>query len=282
MGNLKGKLLLLVLGLCLQAVGCATTSKPVTRGAIPSPEARRSGGFGWFKKSDKKKPIPPRVLIALGKLREDQTQAPKLTTLEKEGLLADAQKAYSQALEQTPDNVEGYLGLGRVHAKLQEYPRAFEMYKEALKKHPQNAKVWYDYGMTNCRAKNFDLAISCFRKAEKANPNDRSITATLGHCLARAGRASEALDVLIRIQGPAQAHYNVARMLKHTHRYEEAKQHAILALRHDRQMSEAQALLATLNNESPQPNHLFRQEATSNNATFPIPPHSLQLGQPGA
>ncbi len=269
---------LLVLGLCLGSIGCTSMQKTVTRGATPSPESHRPGALSLFGKSKQgKKPVPPKVLVALGKLREDQSMAPRLHRSARESLLTDALKAYQRALEQSPSNVEGYLGVARIYAKFKEYPKAFEVYKIALEKHPNNAKVWFEYGMVNGRAKNFDLAIMCFRKAEKLNPTERDITRTLGHCLARAGRVSEAVVVFSRVDGKAVAHFNVARMLQHIHRIEEAKQHARMALRYDGQLNEARELLTSLERADQQ-----RQPTTYGSATLPVPPDSLRLGQPGA
>lgn len=68
----------------------------------------------------------------------------------------------------------------------------------------------------------------------------------LGMCLARAGQTDEALLVLMRVEGEAQAHYTVARMMHHMKQDEASKKYARQALVADPKLEGARQLLAEL------------------------------------
>src|SRR5205823_192973 len=53
--------------------------------------------------------------------------------------------------------------------------------------------------------------------------------------------------------GPAKAHYNLARVLRHMNQNELARQHTVLALEQDPHLTVARALLAEMDGRAPLP-----------------------------
>jgi hypothetical protein len=68
----------------------------------------------------------------------------------------------------------------------------------------------------------------------------------LGFVLARAGRYDEGFAVLCRHNSEAQAHYDLARMLKYMNQPELARARALLALEKDPSLAVAKTFLAEL------------------------------------
>lgn len=256
--------LLVALGLVASAAGCRSSKCQVPCGpclgpsvsAKPAPEAikpapaRDAGmlppalpapaGGG----SAKKPSAATKTAEAL--YFERAALAAKVDPAQRPKMLDRARMTYLEALKLDADHLPAYAGLARVYVHLDIPDRARETYEQALKRVPGDAAVWADLGMLHCRQKNWPAAIEYLKKAHELNAESRPIAQNLGFCLARAGRTEESLAVLSRVMSVAQAHYNVARMLIHLQRDQEARPYLHVALQRDPNLQGAAQLLARI------------------------------------
>jgi tetratricopeptide (TPR) repeat protein len=190
-------------------------------------------------------PKPP-TLVALGQFREEQAGDASRSPREQELLRDEARKAYQHAIQGDPDYLPAHQALGRLYVGQKDYERAEGVYRKALEGHPRHAPFWYELGMCRCRQKQWDSAVECLRKAVELEPESRLYVNTLGYCLARAGRYEESLACFQQVTTPAQAHYNLARMLLHLEEVQLARQHLASAVQADADLAGARELLAQL------------------------------------
>jgi tetratricopeptide (TPR) repeat protein len=234
------KLLLLAAGLALSTTGCITQqTNPVTGETI----TKVWTPLTLFQKEPKRVP-KAETCVTAAKTLEQQAEVPQLTRDQKEDKLDQARKAYQQALEIDPRHTQALAGLARVYMQLKDVDRAMSTYEKALKDDPKNGELWFEQAKCHVRQKKFDQAIDGFRKAHEAKPENRTYARHLGLCLARSNRSQEAVQVLAKLHGEAQAHYEVALMLKHLDQTEQARHHTQLALQRDPMLVAAQHLLA--------------------------------------
>jgi Tfp pilus assembly protein PilF len=184
--------------------------------------------------------------VAAGSLAEKTAEDPKRGPADRENMLEQARKAYQQAIATEPDYLPAYQGLARLYIKLGDHDHAVATLQKVLQTHPKEAPLWFDLGMCYSRHKQWEPALDCLRKAVDLDPESRPYINTLGFCLARAGKLDESLACFQKIGGPAQAHYNLARMLHHLGQDEPSKQHLQLALQADPKLDAARQLLSHL------------------------------------
>jgi tetratricopeptide (TPR) repeat protein len=241
------KWLPLAAGLVLGVTGCVTEQQDFnnkTRITVWTP-------WSMFQKESKREPQVETCLKA-GEVLETQAETDKLDATAREEILERARKAYQQALEYDANNVGALAGLARIHASLHEFDRAQAAYDKALKLHPKDAQVLAEVGLFYFRQKQYDQAADSYRKAMEANPNERAYAKHLSLNLALAGREHDCVEVLTKLYGPAQAHFDYALLaLKALNQPDAARHHLQQVLRHaapsDKSFLAAQLLLAQLN-----------------------------------
>lgn len=190
----------------------------------------------------------PKTEIAFGELKEVEadSEAGKKEPEIQARLRDEARLAYQHAIKIDPNNVDAYRHLGRLYAKMGDCERAFETYKKAMAKHPKDATLWYEVGLCHHRRKDLAESVKCFNKALELDPENRIYHKKLGFTLAWMGQIDQGLAHLARAQGAALAHCNIARVLIEREDRHGAHQHVTIALRENRELPEAQALLAWL------------------------------------
>jgi hypothetical protein len=120
------------------------------------------------------------------------------------------------------------------------------------------------------------------QKACELNPGNKVYMKTLGYALARAGRFQESLGILVRIDGEAKAHYDLARMMKHLNEPESAKQLALMALSKDANLQGPREMLAEMETPTQQPGAVqtvsYQEVQPPVATTTPVP--AVQEGTP--
>jgi Tfp pilus assembly protein PilF len=243
--------LVLALGLTTGLLGCAPhgpiplVSSDTKAPPAPPPVAPPAPEPEPVSDSKPHKPHAA-TYVAAGKLSEKNAEDPKRSTPEREGLLDQARQAYQLALTAEPDYLPAHQALAHLYLKMGDQEHAVATLRKALQAQPKGAPLWFELGMCYSRAKQWEPGLDCLRKAVDLEPENRAYVNALGYCLARAGKVDESLACFQKIVGPAQAHYNLARMLHHLGRDDLSKQHLQLALRADPQLAAARQLLAQL------------------------------------
>ena len=192
----------------------------------------------------------PTTEIAFGQLKETDADTAKANPEAQARLRDEARQAYQHALKIDANNLDAYRHLGRLYVKMADCDRALETYKKALAKHPRDAQLWYDMGMCQQRRKDLAESVRCFNKALELDPENRDYHKKLGFTLAWMGQIDAGLAHLTRAQGAALAHCNIARVLVERNDRQGAHRHVMIALRENRELPEAQGLLAWLEGPS--------------------------------
>jgi tetratricopeptide (TPR) repeat protein len=235
------------LGLLAGLAGCTPQG---TSSLLPSDAGASAPVAAAPKENGPKRQPKPATCLAAGRLREQEASDPKRTPAERERMLDQARAAYQQALDTDPNFIPAWEALGRLYLTMEQPDRATETLKKGLEKHPQESSLWYALGMCHSRQHQWDPAIEDLRKAQELDPESRPYAHALGFCLARAGRYDESLACFQKIESPAQASYNLARMLHHLKKDDLCRRYVELALQADPQMEPARQLLAQLDGKA--------------------------------
>ncbi len=165
---------------------------------------------------------------------------------DQERLRDQARRAYQQALQIEPNDLPALTGLARLYVTLEDHERAVATYQKAIQAYPKDASLWHELGMCQARHKEWDPASQNLRQAVELDPENRVYSHSLGFCLARAGRYDESFVTFAKLDGEANAHYSLARMLHHLNQDDLSRQHLQLALAIKPDMMPAQQLLESL------------------------------------
>jgi Tfp pilus assembly protein PilF len=240
----------LAFGLC----GCVTThEKKVSVQDQLDPPTVTAGPH----KEEAKKPPPPRVLHAFAQMKEKEADGIKDNPDAQAARRDEARRSYQEILKADPDSSEAFRGLARIYVCMGDYERATQTYRKALAKRPRDVEIWHDFGMMHDRRKEWAEGAKCFKKALEIDPEHQKSLKALGFTLARVGQLEQSVVFLTRAMGSsAAAHYNVALMLTHVAKGDEAaqktrldelaRQHLRLALQQDPNYERARDMLATL------------------------------------
>ena len=239
------KLLALLCGVagCVGKGGPQVVAPPSTPAQIVE-KARKDGDLPKTKPS-------AQSCLAAGVMFEAEADDPRSQPAHREMHRNQARIAYQQALDLDPNNPMPFRRLGALYVKIGDHERAVATYQAGLRKHPKEAPIWHDLGMAHARRKEWDPAATALKKAVECDPENRTYSHALGHCLARAGRVEESVACFRATVGEAQAHYNVARMMRHMKRDDLARQHLELALKAEPALDAAKQMLAQFDGNAP-------------------------------
>jgi tetratricopeptide (TPR) repeat protein len=193
----------------------------------------------------KRKPKPS-TLVAYGEIHERAATDPGRSPAEQEELRSRARSAYQQALEINPKDRPALIALARLYTSVGDYDRAVATYNRAIRDYPKDAALRYELGICHGRRKNWDVALQSMQMAARLDPENRRYVHGYGLGLARAQRYEESFAVLAKLEGHAQAHYDLARMMHHLDQNELSKEQLRLALAQNPELIAAEQLLAEL------------------------------------
>ena len=238
---MDGRSLLVGFALLLGGAGCVhQTAIPLTDSNAPPVESRPEKDAG-------KHPPKASTCVAFGAFSERCTlDTARYGPVERDRLNDQARKAYQQALQIDPANLEALSALARLYVRIADHDKAVATYERAVQAHPKRTELWYELGMCHAQKKEWDLALKHIQKAVELDPENRMYARSFGFCLARAGRVDESIAVFARFDGEAAAHYNVARMLHHMNQDDVSKDHLRRAIALAPDLVAARQLLTSL------------------------------------
>jgi tetratricopeptide (TPR) repeat protein len=246
---MEHRLSILVACVLLGCAGCTSTrfGKSASPAAAAAPAVARKAPpavVDSSPKDDGKR--APRVAVAMAAYKEAEARQLDRNPETQFKVRDQARKLYQEAIGLDPTNLEAHRGLARVYVDLGDFARAQETLRKAQAKFPKESIFWYEHAQMHNRRHEFAEAVKILTKALDMDPENRTYMTTLGLTLARSGRTNDSVTVLTRSMGPASAHYNVARMLMHLQRPQEAVTHLHLALQHNSHLDAARNMLAQL------------------------------------
>jgi tetratricopeptide (TPR) repeat protein len=288
------RLVALGVSVALSAAGCLPLKTVQTQ---PAPDRPLVEITPRDESKETKRSPKPKTVVAMAKVHETGATDPKRPREERDVHFDRARRCYQEALRQDPNNLQALAGQARLWAGRQDFARAVTCYQTAVQAHPKEAALWFELGMCQARLKEWDAGITSLKTAAQLDPLNRKYAHALGFALARVGRYDEALTAFQPVDSPAEAHYNLARMLHHVGQGEMCKLHLRAAISANPHLIQARELLAHLENPTPAaapikdealiPASFEEQTATPAPAAPPTPvadaaPASEEAGEEGS
>ena len=137
-----------------------------------------------------------------------------------------ALKLFQEAIEQDPQNVMAWNGLGSCQVGLNRPDAAIESYKQAIKINPDDAAMHYILGNYYAKLGRQLEAIESYQQVIRINPDFESAYFKLGLIYAQLGRLNDgknAFETVIRLNpDAAPAHFNIGLAYTKLGRYQDA------------------------------------------------------------
>ena len=87
------------------------------------------------------------------------------------GMSAEAEKLFTQSLQEDPQNIQLYNRLGVALRQQQKHQEALECYRKALKVDPKSEKIYFNLGILYFDLGEKEKSLDSFRQALKIRPN---------------------------------------------------------------------------------------------------------------
>ncbi|MCP4193049.1 MAG: tetratricopeptide repeat protein [Planctomycetaceae bacterium] len=201
---------------------------------------------------------------------------------EQAGDLESAAEKYEQLLAIDATHREALVGYGRLQHRRGDLDGAIEVYRLAATHYGEDPVILNDLGLCLARAGRAQEAVARIEAAIQLKPESLLYRNNLAAVLVEADRSAEAVTALQHSYGPAVAHYNVAYLLKQQGKSEDAIVHFNEALKLNPSMKPARIMLEQM---SPQigtlPQRLQRlapQEELRTSRTEPADEAATALG----
>ena len=147
-------------------------------------------------------------------------------TLQRQGQLREAEKAYTRVVKAAPDYFDALNLLGTVKAQLGQAGEAYRLIHAALKINPRASDAWINLGLVQHALKRDADALESFDKALALKPDDLDARHHRGNALISLARTQEALtafeQVLAIDPGHNEARVNRGATLAQLGRHDEA------------------------------------------------------------
>lgn len=117
-------------------------------------------------------------------------------SLEKEGKLAEAEKAWSSLASQFPTKAEPLAHLGLIESKQGRYADAIKNYRQAMALEPRMPGLRLNLGLALFKAGEYQQTISTLEPLLKARPEDQQLTILIGMSQYGLGHFAEASKTL--------------------------------------------------------------------------------------
>ncbi|HEY7128289.1 MAG TPA: tetratricopeptide repeat protein [Nitrospira sp.] len=108
--------------------------------------------------------------------------------------LQEAEAAYRQALELSPEHAEALHLLGLVAYRQQRLQEALHYLHEAVERQPSSSVYWFNLGVVSQKAGPTQDALEAYRKAIALNPRHAEAYGNLGNVLRDTGNLSDAVS----------------------------------------------------------------------------------------
>jgi tetratricopeptide (TPR) repeat protein len=264
----RRKAVLLAGGLLCGLAGCTkTVTTPAgqvplaTKAAVPSAPSPDAVVTKREVLGDPK----PATYVQMGAVRAELAADPNRSQADREAFAQQAKDAFNKALKADPKYIPAHMALGSLNESLGVRDEALANYRTVVSLEPKNtaahvacarvfeaagqrdqavatyaaataamprdAALWFEMGMCYGRAKQFELALNCLTKAAELRPNNPDYAKATGFMLARMDRREDALNWFAKAMSEANAHYNLALVLRHIGRDDASREHLAAALR---------------------------------------------------
>jgi tetratricopeptide (TPR) repeat protein len=235
-----------------------------------------------------KGPLKPETILAFGHAALDAADPKYVRSQpERERLLNESLKHYTQVLEKQPKNIEALAGMAKASFYLGDTNKADETYRMVLQMEPRNAQVWFEYSWVQSKLlKDPHGAVESLNEATRLDPTNTVCRRWLGRTLALANRTEEGVQVLMQNMSEAEARYEVAEMLNLTGNSAGCRKQLQLALQADPSFTLAREVLtemtASMSTRGPtETQPVGYEEPMPNNRPVKTPPARIRAMENG-
>ena len=179
---------------------------------LSGPKSLASGATKWMRRPSKAVPgdendpvslankaeVTAEVFVANGRLWEST------------GNYEKAMQSYAKALEKTPNDPAALSNIARLHFRQKNHKKAAEYFGKAIEQKPEDAGLFNDLGLTLSKLGNHSAATAALNRALTLEPASSRYANNLASVRFEAGDKAGALEVLVKNNRPAVAHFNMA------------------------------------------------------------------------
>jgi tetratricopeptide (TPR) repeat protein len=248
----------LVAALLLVLAGCVVnqTAPPAPDGA---PSASPTGSADSANRpsaapepiaKERAKELTPKTLVAMALFREQMARECARSEAQREYYLAEARKAYQQALKEDPKYTPAHVGEARHWETLEDkHDKALQCYAAALKLAPKDPGLAFEVGRCYARHKEWENALPHLRSAADLDPANPQFVNWYALALAWSERWDESVVWLKKLHTEAEVHLELARVFYQKQRDDECQQQLELALQLDPKLQPALDFRAKLDSD---------------------------------
>lgn len=162
--------------------------------------------------------VTPKVFVANGRLWEST------------GNYEKAMESYAKALGKEPNHADALAHIARLHFRQKNHDQAAKFFSQAIEENPKDAGLYNDLGLTLSKLGNHGAAATTIEQALRLSPGSSRYANNLASVRFESGDASGALEVLVKNNKPAVAHYNMAYLHYKHGQASESTRHLNMAL----------------------------------------------------
>jgi hypothetical protein len=195
----------------------------------------------------------PESLVAFADVGVEAAFVEGRSPAERDQMVDGARQQYLKAVKLDPKCKAAYIGLAKLHTKLEDYPSAVADYRQYLAIEPKDHATQHELAVVYGKMQDWANAVTACEAALAVDPGNRVYQKTLGMCLVRAGRYDEGYAAWVKVMPEAKARFFLARALEHTGQTALVKAQVQLAITADPTYQPAKDFLAYLNGEQVAP-----------------------------
>ncbi|HVW01340.1 MAG TPA: tetratricopeptide repeat protein, partial [Planctomycetaceae bacterium] len=159
---------------------------------------------------------------------------------EKNGNSAMAREAYQKVLKDNPKSVDAILGVARLDQLAGRSDQAEQGFQKAIRLSPQSGQAWDALGEYYASQERWSDAIQALTRGMQTAPDEKIYRYHLAVAMARSGNIEGAIPHFAQSVGPAEAHYNIGRILYDMGNVKASEEQFVLAMMKNPQLEAAQ------------------------------------------
>ncbi|MEL6109455.1 MAG: tetratricopeptide repeat protein, partial [Planctomycetota bacterium] len=188
------------------------TTANESRDWLSGPKKLAGGATNWMKRPSKAVPGDENDPVSLASKAEVNSEVfvANGRLWESTGNYEKAMESYAKALEKSPNDPAALANIARLHFRQKNHQKAAEYFGKAIEQKPQDAGLFNDLGLTLSKLGNHSAATAALNRALTLDPSSSRYANNLASVKFEAGDKQGALEVLVKNNRPAVAHFNMA------------------------------------------------------------------------
>ncbi|MEO1527962.1 MAG: tetratricopeptide repeat protein [Planctomycetota bacterium] len=179
---------------------------------LSGPKKLASGATSWMRRPSTAIPGDENDPVSLASKAEVNSEVfvANGRLWESTGNYEKAMESYAKALEKSPNDPAALANIARLHFRQKNHQKAAEYFGKAIEQKPEDAGLFNDLGLTLSKLGNHSAATAALNRALMLDPKSSRYANNLASVKFEAGDKPGALEVLVKNNRPAVAHFNMA------------------------------------------------------------------------